>query len=139
MILVLGACAFVRALLGNSAAGSLENVVLRHHLAVLQRSVPRPQLLRRDRIFWVWLSRLWAGWRSSLVIVQPATVLAWHRQGFHLYWRWESPARVVGRPPLDAQLRQLIGRLARGNPTRGRPRLHAPLPPLRSTLAALTP
>ena len=84
MILVLGAWAFVRALLGNSAAVSLENVVLRHQLAVLQRSVPRPQLRRRDRIFWVWLSRLWAGWRSSLVIVQPATVLAWHRQGFHL-------------------------------------------------------
>ena len=77
MILVLGVWAFVRALLGNSAAVALENVVLRHQLAVLQRSVRRPRLRRRDRIFWTGLSRLWAGWRSSLVIVQPATVLAW--------------------------------------------------------------
>ena len=76
MILVLGVWAFVRALLGNSAAVALENVVLRHQLAVLQRSVRRPRLRRRDRIFWIGLSRLWAGWRSSRVIVQPATVLA---------------------------------------------------------------
>jgi len=93
MILVLGVWAFVRALLGNSAAVALENVVLRHQLAVLQRSVRRPRLRRRDRIFWTGLSRLWAGWRSSLVIVQPATVLAWHRQGFQLYWRWKSRRR----------------------------------------------
>jgi len=90
MILVLGVWAFVRALLVNSAAVSLENVILRHQLAVLQRSVGRPRLRRRHRIFWVGLSRLWAGWRSSLVMVQPATVLAWHRQGFQLYWRWTS-------------------------------------------------
>jgi hypothetical protein len=44
--------------------------------AGLQRSVTRPRLARWDRIFWVWLSRLWANWRSSLVIVKPATVLA---------------------------------------------------------------
>jgi len=79
MILVLGVWAFIRALLGRSAAVSLENVALRHQLAVLQRSVGRPRLRRRDRLFWVGLSRLWASWRVSLVIVQPATVLAWHR------------------------------------------------------------
>ena len=79
MILVLGVWAFVRALLGNSAAVSLENVALRHQLAVLQRSVGRPRLHQRDRLFWVGLSQLWTGWRTSLVIVQPATVLAWHR------------------------------------------------------------
>src|SRR5438445_10830643 len=88
MIIVLGVCAFVRALLVNSAAVSLENVALRHQLAALQRSVGRPRLRRRDRLFWVGLSKLWAGWRASLVIVQPATVLAWHRQGFHLNCRW---------------------------------------------------
>src|SRR2546426_8389620 len=100
MILVLGVWAFVRALLGNSAAVSLENVALRHQLAVLQRSVGRPRLRRRDRLFWVGLSRLWASWRGSLVIVQPPTVLAWHPQAFPLYWRWKSPGRLVGRPPL---------------------------------------
>jgi hypothetical protein len=58
MILVLGVWAFVRALLVNSAAVSLENVALRHQLAVLQRSVGRPRLRRRDRLFWVGLSQL---------------------------------------------------------------------------------
>jgi len=65
MILVLGVWAFVRALLVNSAAVSLENVALRHQLTVLQRSVGRPRLHRRDRLFWVGLSKLWAGWRGQ--------------------------------------------------------------------------
>jgi putative transposase len=81
MIVVFGVWAFVRALLVNSATVSLENIALRHQLAVLQRSVSRPRFRRCDRIFWLWLARLWTGWRASLVIVQPATVLAWHRQG----------------------------------------------------------
>jgi len=39
---------------------------------------------------WVWLSRVWSGWRSTLAIVQPETVLAWHRAGFRLFWTWKS-------------------------------------------------
>jgi putative transposase len=111
MILVLGIWAFVRALLGGSAAISLENIALRHQLSVLQRSVGRPRLHRRDRPFWVVLSKLWAGWQASLLIVQPATVLAWHRKGFQLYWRWKSRRRSGGRPPLDLELRTLIRRM----------------------------
>jgi hypothetical protein len=103
MILILAAWTFLRALFGSSAAVSLENVALRHQLAVLQRFVRRPRLRRRDRIFWLWLARLWAGRRSSLLIVRPATVLAWHRKGFQLYWRWKSRRRSVGRPPRDVQ------------------------------------
>jgi hypothetical protein len=71
MILVLGVWAFVRALLGNSAAVSLENVALRHQLAILQRSGRRPPLRRRDRIFWLWLARLWPGWRDSVRCPSP--------------------------------------------------------------------
>src|SRR3989454_5103092 len=138
MILVLGAWAFVRALLVNSAAVSLENVALRHQLTVLQRSVGRPRLDRRDRIFWVCLSRLWGNWRSSLVIVQPGTVLAWHRQGFRLYWRWKSRRRSAGRPPLDLELRMLIRRMARANPTWGRRRIQAELRFLGYEVAGLT-
>ncbi len=134
MILVLGVWAFVRALLANSAAVSLENVALRHQLAVLQRSVGRPRLHRRDRIFWVGLSKPWAGWRSSLVIVQPATVLAWHRQGFQLYWRWKSRRRSAGRPPIDRKIRDLI----RENPTWGRRRIQAELRFLGYDVAELT-
>lgn len=138
MILVLGVWAFVRALLVNSAAVSLENAVLRHQLAVLQRSVGRPRLRRRDRIVWVGLSRLWAGWRSSLVIVQPATGLAWHRRGFHLYWRWLSRPRSAGRPPIDVEIRTLIRRMARDNPTWGRRRIQAELGLLGCAVSDLT-
>ena len=60
----------VRTLLAGRAALIAENLALRQQLAVLQRSVPRPKLGRRDRIFWVWLSKLWTGWRSALVVVQ---------------------------------------------------------------------
>ena len=138
MILVLGVWAFVRALLGNSAAVALENVALRHQLAVLQRSVGRPRLRCRDRLFWVGLSQLWAGWRATLLIVQPATVLAWHREGFQLYWRWKSRRRSAGRPPLDLELRTLIRRMARENPTWGRRRIQAELRFLGYEVAELT-
>lgn len=137
MILVLGVWAFVRALLVNSAAVSLENIALRHQLAVLQRSVGRPRLRRRDRLFWIALSQLWAGWRGSLLIVRPATVLAWRRQGFQLYWRWKSRRRSAGRPPLDLELRTLIRRMARENPTWGRRRIQAELRFLGYELAEL--
>jgi putative transposase len=138
MILVLGVWTFLRALLGSSAAVTLENVALRHQLAVLHRSVGRPRLRRWDRLVWVGLSQLWAGWRGSLLIVQPATVLAWHRQGFQLYWRWKSRGRLVGRPPLDLELRTLIRRMARENPTWGRRRIQAELRFLGYEVAALT-
>jgi len=127
MIPLFALSTFLRALLFGSTAIALENVALRHQLAVLQRSVRRPRLTRWDRIFWVWLSRCWAGWRSSLLIVQPATVLAWHRRGFQLYWRWKSRTSPVGRPRLDAEIRHLIRRMARENLTWGRRRFQAEL------------
>jgi putative transposase len=138
MILGIGLWTFLRAVLFGSAAIALENMALRHQLAVLQRSVRRPRLSRWDRVLWVWLSRVWAGWRSSLAIVQPATVLAWHRQGFQLYWRWKSRTNRVGRPPLDTEIRQLIRRMARDNPTWGRRRIHAELALLGYDVAELT-
>jgi len=70
-------------------------------LTVSLRSVGRPRLRRWDRLLWVALSQLWAGWRASLVIVQLA-ILAWHRQGFQLYWRWKSRGRSVGRSILSS-------------------------------------
>ena len=98
LVLVIGLWTFLRAVLFGSAAIALENLALRHQLAVLQRSVNRPRLARWDRVLWVWLSRLWTDWRASLVIVQPATVLAWHRRGFQLYWWWRSRASSVTSP-----------------------------------------
>ena len=66
----------LRALFLPRAAIVAENLARRQQLAVLRRSVRRPRLRRRGRIFWVWLSRLWLGWRSCLMIVKPDTVIA---------------------------------------------------------------
>jgi hypothetical protein len=104
MLFGIGLWTFPRFLLRGSAAIALENVALRHRLMVLQRSARRPHLVRWDRILWVWLSRVWNGWRSTLVIVQPATVLAWYRQGFWLYWRWKSRPYLIGCPKLAAEI-----------------------------------
>jgi putative transposase len=127
MLFVIGIGTFLRAMLFGSATIALENLALRHQLVVLQRSVRRPRLSRWDRILWAWLSRRWTGWRSSLVIVQPATVLAWHRQGFQLYWRRKSKRSAVGRQRLDLEIRHLIHQMARENPTWGRRRIQAEL------------
>ena len=125
------------ALCSSVGGHPLENLALRHQLVVLKRSVRRPRLARWDRVFWVWLARVWAGWRPSLVIVPPATVLAWHRQGFRLYWRRQS-GRPVGRPKLDAEIRHLIRRMARDNPTWGRRSIQANSPSSATTVAELT-
>jgi transposase InsO family protein len=96
-------------------------------LAVLCRRRPRPNLRRRDRLFWVGLSWLYSGWRSALVVVQPQTVVHWHQQGFKLWWRWKSRAKRLGRPPLAKDIQTLIRRMARENPTWGAPRIQAEL------------
>src|SRR4029453_17035338 len=68
----------------------LENLALRHQLAVLQRTAPRPRLRTSDRLLWVLLSHLWSGWSDGVSIVQPATVIRWQRSGFKLFWTWKS-------------------------------------------------
>jgi putative transposase len=74
----------------SRAALQPENLALRHQIGVLQRSTRRPpRLTPVDRLVWVWLSRVWSGWRSTLAIVQPETVIAWHRVGFRLFWTWK--------------------------------------------------
>jgi putative transposase len=116
----------IRALLLPRTAILAENLALRHQLGVLQRSVKRPRLRQRDRILWVWLSRLWSGWRESLAIVKPETVIRWHREGFKLYWRWKSRGKS-GRPKIDAEIRHLIRRMSRENTTWGAPRIQSEL------------
>ncbi len=117
---------FLRVFITNRSTIAAENLVLRHQLGVLQRSVKRPRLRQRDRIFRVWLSRLWAEWRSSLIIVTPETVIRWHRDGFRLYWQWKS-RKKPGRPKIDAEIRGLIRRMSRENVTWGSPRIQSEL------------
>ena len=118
--------AFLRAFFASRADLVAENVMLWQQLIVLQRSVPRLKLRRTDRVFLCWLSRLWTGWRSALLIVQPGTVVRWHRQGFKLYWRWKS-RKKQGRPLVDREIRDLIRRMCRENPTWGAPRIQSEL------------
>jgi transposase InsO family protein len=104
----------------------LENLALRHQLTVLKRSVPKPKLSNSDRLLWVLLQRCWSDWQRVLVIIQPRTVLGWHRLGFRLFWRWKSRIRT-GRPCLDPQLVTLIGQMWLANPTWGSKRIQAEL------------
>ena len=98
---------FLKPSFARRAAPATENLTLRHQLAVLQRSINRPKLRRRDRIFWVWLSRIRKDWRSALVIIEPKTVVKWHRQGFKLYWRWKSCPSRKFRPPCRQRTRDI--------------------------------
>ena len=125
---------------------TLENFALPQQLAVYKRSVKRPRLRQTDRLFWVWLSRCWADWRSAVVIVQPRTVVAWHRQAFRRYWSWKSrrTRRKPGRPCLTQEIRQLIRKMRQANPIWGAPRLHGELLKLgikisESTISRLLP
>lgn len=104
---------------------ALENLALRQQLAALKFRHPRPRLTDADRLFWVLLARFWTGWQNALHIVEPETVLRWHRQGFRYYWRWKSCRR--GRPRIDADLRALIRRMSEANPLWGAPRIHGEL------------
>jgi putative transposase len=114
-------------LCGGHRQLALENLALRHQLAVYKRTVTRPKLRRRDRLFWIGLSRMWAGWRQALVIVTPATVLRWQRRRFRDHWSKLSRRPPVGRPPVDAEIRALVTRMAAANPLWGAPRIHGEL------------
>ncbi len=105
----------------------LENLALRQQLTVQQRTIKRPKLKRKDRIFWVWLSRIWPQWKSALIVVKPETVIKWHRRGFKLYWRWKSRPSKVGRPRISKEIRDLIRQMSRENPTWGAPRIQSEL------------
>ncbi len=80
----------IRVSLRDRADLAAENLALRQQLSALQHRSKRPCLRKRDRIFWALLSRVWPNWRAALLIVQPDTVVRWHRQGFKLFWRWKS-------------------------------------------------
>ena len=103
-------------LCGGHRQLALENLALRQQLAVYKRTAKRPKLGWRDRLFWVGLSRVWAGWRQVLVIVTPDTVLRWQRRRFREYWTQQSAQPTGGRPPVNTELRALITRMAAANP-----------------------
>jgi putative transposase len=113
----------------------IEILLLRHQLRVLQRQVARPQLTPADRALLAALSRVLSRqrWKSS-VFVTPATLMRWHRE--LVARRWTYPQRRPGRPPTRAEVRALVVRLARENPSWGYRRIQGELAGLGIKLAA---
>ena len=115
-------------LLRNRSLLHLEILALRQQLAMVnQTSRKRPRFRNRERLFWVWLYRLWPGCLQTLKIFKPDTLVRWHRKGFRLYWTWKSHCRRGGRPPIGPEVRELIRTMSRDNIGWGAPRIHGEL------------
>jgi putative transposase len=108
---------------------ALEEIALRHQIAVLKRSGTRRPCFRRwDPLFWIVLSWWWPRWRQALMMVQPETVVRWRRDVWSRFWRYGSRGRWRGgHPRVSSEIRELIARMARENFTWGAPRIHGEL------------
>ena len=100
-------------------AVALENLALRQQLAALTRTIKRPRLRRRDRLFWILLAKGWRDWRTALMIVQPETGLRWHRQWLRRRWTRRSRPNRPGRPSTDSAIRSLVAEMGAANPIWG--------------------
>jgi hypothetical protein len=119
--ILLALMAFVTTLLRSRLALPLEIVALRHQVAIYQRSVSRPRLHATDRLFWVWLSRLWSGWQHALVLVKLRTVIVWQKRRFRDHWRRLSQRGKPGQPAVSKSGEAHLHRgplAARGAPLR---------------------
>ena len=104
-----------------------ENTYLRHQLGVLGRKAPRKiTLCNWERFVFVWLYHFCPSLLESTQIINPQTIVRWHRQGFRAYWRWKS-FNQGGRPRIDKDLRKLIREMSLANPLWGAPRIHGEL------------
>ena len=118
---------FVADLFKSQRRLEVENLFLRHQLNIALRRAPhRLQLRWSDRALMVWMTWLWPGLLGLSRVVQPYTILRWHRAGFRIYWRWKSQGRP-GRPRIEHELRYLIRRMSKENPLWGAPRIHGEL------------
>jgi transposase InsO family protein len=103
-----------------------ENLLLRQQLVVALRPRRRPRVRWHDRLFWVVARHLVADWRRHLVLVQPETVLRWHRQRWRHFW-WRRSGRPTGRPRVPQEVRALIFRLSKENRLWGTERIRGEL------------
>jgi hypothetical protein len=104
-----------------------EIILLRHQVNVLRRRLPpKPKLTAADRLLFVWLYRLFPSVLAAITIVQPETIIRWHRTGFRLYWRWKSRSRG-GRPKVPMEIQCLIREMSLANRLWGAPRIHGEL------------
>jgi transposase InsO family protein len=115
-----------------------ENAALRQQVAILQRKVRgRVRLTNSDRLFFVLLYRWFPSILKTMTIIQPETLVRWHRAGFRRYWRWKS-RNLGGRSPISAELRALIRRMSLENTLWGAPHIHGELLKLGFTVAQST-
>src|SRR6267142_2183716 len=115
-----------------------ENAALRRQLTILQRKVrSRVRLTNSDRLFFVLLYRWFPSILKTMTIIQPETLVRWHRAGFRRYWRWKS-RNLGGRPPIGAELRALIRRMSIENVLWGSPRIQGELLKLGFAIAQST-
>src|SRR5262245_13838428 len=102
----------------------VENLFLRHQLSIaLRRAPPRLRIRGSDRALLIWMIRRWPSLLTATRVVQPETILRWHRAGFTTFWRWKSRKRA-GRPKIARELRDLIRRMSKENPKWGASRIH---------------
>ena len=118
---------FVAALFKSRSRLEAENVFLRYQLTLaLRQKPPRMRLRGTDRALLVWMVRLWPSLLDAVHVVQPETILRWHRAGVRAFWRWRSRNRA-GRPRIDRELRELIRRMSMENSLWGASRIHGEL------------
>jgi len=111
-----------------SPRSDLENLALRQQLTVFKRKHPQPRFSASDKLFWVMLRQLWCRWKLALVLVQPETVVRWHRAGFKMFWTWLSRHRsLAGRRCVSKELREVIFGMVAENRTWGARRIHGEL------------
>ena len=121
---ILKACVlFLRATLIPKVHLVVESLALRQQQAVLGPSVKRPKLRPRDRVFWVWLSRLWPNWQSVPILVQVRNGHQVASNGIQVVLAVEIQVRQSGRPRIEREIGDLIRRMPRENPTWGSPRI----------------
>jgi len=102
----------------------LENIALRQQLKALKRTAKRPRLRTLDRVFWILMANTWRYWRTALALVQPDTVVRWHRDWLCRRWSRRSKRTRDGRPTIDHEIRRLVSEMATANPLWGAPRIH---------------
>jgi len=105
----------------------LENAFLRQQLIVLNRQVVRPACKPRERVLLVMLASVLRSWKQTLTIVQPNTLLRWHRDLYRWLWKRKSRRRQLGRPPLSEETVRIIQCMARENRIWGANRIHGEL------------
>jgi putative transposase len=114
-----------------------ENALLRHPLALLKRQSKRPRLTPTDRLSLLVLAKVTRTWRQTLLIVQPATLLHWHREGYRRFWKWKSRRRCC-QPRIAQDTIALIRRMWDENPLWGAERIRGELLKLRIEVAKRT-